>query len=185
MQKNPYTAFTLIELLVVISIITILALWISQISFTTMWDKQKLDTTVARIVSNIETVRWNALMWKWIWDQLTVPESYQIDFSTTWSGNIITYFLSWTLEPYNDIIPINFWTDFTELSQFKCLDLDDDPDDIISSTWTWTIIITWWVMSLTWSCNQTSSKRLELTVKRKQHTKTIEINTLNWLIKKD
>jgi len=95
MQKNPYTAFTLIELLVVISIITILALWISQISFTTMWDKQKLDTTVARIVSNIETVRWNALMWKWIWDQLTVPESYQIDFSTTWSGNITTQYLSW------------------------------------------------------------------------------------------
>jgi hypothetical protein len=36
-------------------------------------------------------------------------------------------------------------------------------------------------MSLSWSCDSTT-KILEVTIKRKADTKKIQINTLNWLI---
>ncbi len=185
MQKTLYSAFTLIELLIVITIITIIAFWITQVSFNTIWDKQKLDTTITKIVSNIETVRSNALMWKWIWTDLTVPESYQIDFSTTWSGNILTRYLSWTLETYNDISDVVFWTDYTGLESIRCLTLNQGENAVLTNTQTWTIIMKWSSMELSWDCTTASSKILELTIKRKQFTKTIQINTLNGLIRKD
>ncbi len=184
MKKNQSYAFTLIELLVIITIISILAIWTTQVNFNKIWDKQRLDTVVTKIISNFETVRWNALMWKWIGTNLNVPESYQIDFSTTWSGSITTQYLSWTLQVYNDIVPVDFGDKFNRLSVFRCNTLiDTDPSNHISNSWdVWTVILKWGSLYLTWACNQPSSKILEFDVQRKEFSETIQINTLNGLI---
>ncbi len=180
MKKNLPSAFTLIELLVVIAIISIIALWITKLNFNTISDKQKLKIVATKIISNFETVRWNALMWKGIWEELNVPDSYRINFSTTWSWSITTQYLSWTLQTYTDIVPLSFWTNFNEISKFNCLKLDKTLNT--ASTSTGVIIIEWGSLTLTGACNQPSSKILELEIKRKQWTQTIQINTLNGLI---
>ena len=182
MKKNLPDAFTLIELLVVIAIVAIIALGITKLNFNTISDKQKLKIVATKIISNFETVRWNALMWKGIWTHLDIPESYQINFSTTWSGNIITQYLSWTLQAYTDIIPLSFWANFNEVSNIECAKLDNSTGSLSGNTGS--IIIKWWNLSLT-GCTEPSSKKINIEIKRKQYSETIQINTLNWLVSID
>ena len=182
MKKKSPSAFTLIELLVVIAIVAIIALWITKLNFNTISDKQKLKIVATKIISNFETVRWNALMWKWIWTNLDIPESYQIDFSTTWSWNITTQYLSGTLQTYTDIIPLNFWSNFNEVSKIECAKLDNSTGPLLNNTVS--IIIKWGRLSLT-GCTDVTSKKINIEIKRKQFTETIQVNTLNGLISLD
>ena len=79
LQKVTQQGFTLIELLVWIVIVIIIILWITKVDFNKIWDKQRLDKKVIQIISQIETIRNNSLLWKWIWVNLDVPEKYKID----------------------------------------------------------------------------------------------------------
>ena len=101
MKKNNHNAFTLIELMVVIGIIAILILGSNFLNFNKVSNKQKLDTKTIRIVSQIEEIRNNSLLWKWIWTELIVPKKYRIDFSTSWSWVISTKYYSWSYMDYN------------------------------------------------------------------------------------
>lgn len=182
MKKVSNNAFTLIELLIVILIIAILILGSNFLNFNKVSNKQKLDTKTIQIVSQIEEIRNNALLWKWIWTDLFVPEKYKIDFSTSWSWIISTQYLSWTYLDYNLFNKrIEFLNDFSSISEVKCLKLDKSLWNSLTNTQTWTIFIKWANMSLSWSCDSTT-KILELNIKRKSDTKKIQINTLNWLI---
>ena len=183
MKKISNTAFTLIELMVVIAIIAILILGSNFLSFKNISNKQELETKIIRIVSQIEEIRNNSLLWKWIWTELVVPEKYKIDFSTSWSWVIKAQYFSWSYIDYNFDKEISFSNNFDSISEIKCLELDKNIIDSFSWTtiWTWTIFIKWANMSLSWSCDSTT-KILELTIKRKANTKKIQINTLNWLI---
>ena len=183
MKKISNTAFTLIELMVVIAIIAILILGSNFLNFNKVSNKQKLDTKTIRIVSQIEEIRNNSLLWKWIWTELVVPEKYKIDFSTSWSWVIKAQYFSWSYIDYNFDKEISFSNNFDSISEIKCLELNKNPINSFSWTtiWTWTIFIEWSNMSLSWSCDSTT-KILELTIKRKADTKKIQINTLNWLI---
>lgn len=175
-------AFSLIELLIVIVIIGILILGSNFLSFNKISDKQELEIKTIRVISQIEEIRNNSLLWKWIWTDLVVPEKYRMDFSTSWSWIINTQYLSWGYinnNLYNK--KIKFWNNFDSISEIKCLNLDKISGNTLLNTETWSIIIEWANMSLSWSCD-TSTKILELTIKRKEDTKKIQINTLNWLI---
>lgn len=184
MKKNNLKAFTLIELMVVIALIWILIWWANFLSFNNISSKDKLETKVIKIISNIETIRNNALLWKWIWQNLIVPEKYKIDFSTSWSWKINYYYFSGAI---SDFVKYNFDKEnkldkFESISSIKCLKLDWSLWTNLTTSQTWTIIIEWANMTLTWNCDNTT-KILELNIKRKQFSKKININTVSWLIK--
>jgi len=187
MRKNNFNAFTLIELMVVIAIVAMLILGSNFLSFNKVSNKQKLETKIIRINSHFEEIRNNALLWKWIWTNLFVPKKYKIEFSTTWSWVIKNTYLSWS--NYIDYNLFNKKIDFSDrfesISQINCYKLDDlnNPENTFNSwsIWTWTIILEWLNMTLTWWCDN-NEKILEVEIKRKNDTKKIQINTLNWLI---
>jgi prepilin-type N-terminal cleavage/methylation domain-containing protein len=176
--KKQKKAFTLIELLVSISLISILAIWISSIDYNRLNNKAKLDIFTNEIKTHFERVRNNALSWKWIWTDLNVPEKWRIEYSLSNSWKIISKTLSWT----------NYWLDYEninfnnlyEITNLDCLNLNQLNLENINS-WTWIIEFSWINISLTWSCTNSSSKILELTIKSKSDEKILQLNTMNWL----
>ena len=81
MLKN-IKAFTLIEILVAIALLAIIWLWFANYNFSSMWDRQTLESFTNKIISNFETLRTNALVWKWAWENFVAPEYREISFST-------------------------------------------------------------------------------------------------------
>lgn len=184
MKKNIINGFTLIEIIVVIFIMGILALGLNFLNVNKASNTQKLNIKIIQIVSQIEKIRNNSLLWKSIWVDLFVPERYKIDFSTSWSWIIKTQYFSWSYLDYNFYDKnIQFWNNFDSISEIRCLNLDKTAINIFSPAivWTWTIIIEWSKIFLSWDCND-STKILEISVQMKSYTKKFHINTLNWLI---
>ncbi len=184
MEKNK-NAFTIIELLVAITIISILILWATNINFSRLNDKQKIDIYTNKILINYEQIRNNSLLGKWIWIDLVIPNKREINFSNYWSWQISTKYYTWTTD-IGIVDNIIFFNDFYEISEIKCLSLDEN--NLVTFTWsntaTWTIEIKWNNLTLTWSCNNQIHKKLITTIKYKNNfEKKIEINTVNWLIK--
>lgn len=190
MKKSTYSAFTLIELLVGIIIVIIIILWISKIDFNKIWDKQELDKKIIQIISQIETIRNNSLLWKWIWTNLNVPEKYEVHFWNTWSWNIKIYYNTWwTDTEYILDKKITFWNNYEYISKLNCMKAntardivqDEDSDDDIKN-WTWIIIFNWWNVSLSWACDDPLAKVFQVEVTKKTFKRKFQINTINWLI---
>ena len=190
MKKSNYSAFTLIELLVGIIIVTIIILWIGKINFNKIWDKQKLDKKIIQIISQIETIRNNSLLWKWIWTNLDVPEKYEVHFWNTWSWNIKIYYNTWWVDTeYIFDKKINFWNNYEYISKLNCMKAntdrevvpDENFDDDIQS-WTWIIIFEWWNISLSWACDKPVAKVFQVEITKKTFKRKFQINTINWLI---
>jgi len=164
MKKNK--AFTLIELMIVIAIIWIIAVSASNFSFNQLSDRQRLDWFFYKIKTNIEEIQNNALIWrsiKWMY----VPKKRKIDFSNSGSWKIVSYYLSGTYIEYNKIIPKKFYS----------IEIYNDNSKI---TDTWSIILEWSNMSLTWIT--TNDKKLDIKIKYKNFIKNIKINTISWVI---
>lgn len=182
MKKNKKLFwFTLVELVLVIAIIWILAIWVSQISFTSLSDKENLEKFTNKIISNFEEVRNYSLIWKWIWTNLDNPIKWKIEISNSWSWNISSYYLTWaTWEKYNENI---FWN-YYEIKEIKCSNLDYTSSWTIA--WTWIIEISWSQLTLTWACNDilvSNPKKIITKISYKNNFEnTLEINTVNWLI---
>lgn len=180
MKKNKINkAFTLIELLVGISIMSIIILWVSSIDYNRLNNKQKLDIFSNKIKTSYESIRNNALSWKWIWVDLTVPNKWKIDYSTTnsWTISIsqsIDKWVNWS--NYDNIV---FEQGF-HISTINCLKYDWTSEDS-NISWTWTIEIEWININLLWECTN-NSKILELHIEYKADSKIIRINSLNWLV---
>jgi len=185
MRKNTinYFWFTLIEILVAIAIVAIIALSSTKFNFNNVSNKQKLKTFNNNIVSNIEIIRNNSLMWRGVWTSLIIPKSWRIDFSKSWSWKILVSYSSW-------------WTDYPEknivfnwgyyLNTINCFKINDKLLDTFtwSTLWTWTLIVSW--NSITWSgsslCDDITNKKIEIITWFKNFTWSILINTVNWLI---
>ena len=170
-------AFTLIEMIIVLLIIGILSIWITNINFNKISWKQKLETFTNKLVSNFETVRNNALLWKWIWTDLSVPEKWKIEIWAWWL--LISYY-SWSWINYEDFsLPIE---KFYELYNTRCFDINSDEKEDDNTVWTWSIITEWSNLTLSW-CNNSSSKIFKFTIKYQNDSeKNLSINILNWLI---
>lgn len=187
-NKIKNTWFTLIELLVVITIIWIMALWISSISFNFTSNREKLRDFNYKITSNIESIRNNSLIWKWVGPSLIVPNSWQIDFIKTWTwGKILTYYktgASLTAYPEYDI-EFQKWYSFDSI---RCLQLDWVVLETFSwaTSWTGHLYIKWSSIFWSWSafCNNINTRILEINTRYIGFTWSILINTVSWMIEK-
>lgn len=171
--------YTLVELMVWVAIIMFLILWMVNINFTSVSDSQKIEIFSLKVLSEIETVRTNSLIWKWIWEDLIVPNLWKIDFSKTWSWYIETFYSTWTLADenwtsYNNI----FFDNFFEIYSISCWKINNSLTDISG---TWTILFQWNDISLKNDCDW--KQLLNLNLKYKIYEKEIDFNTVNWLIK--
>lgn len=171
-------AFTLTELLVWITVMSIILLSATNMNFNRLNTKQELDIFTNNIKSNFEMIRNSSLSWKWIWNDLALPEKWKIEYSTSNSWTIInSATFDWTAWTNLDISP-KFKQGFS-ISEIWCLKLDEDENEDITS-WTWTIEFIWSNLIL-WGCADNTSKILRLTIKYKAETELILLNTLNWL----
>ncbi len=80
-MKKTKKAFTIIELLIVL-IIILLIFSISSFNFFGMSDRQKLEIFTNKIISKVEEVRNNALVWKSVnlkWSWIFIPDAWKIE----------------------------------------------------------------------------------------------------------
>ncbi len=165
-------AFTLLEIMVVIALMWILAIWVTNLNFNSIWDKQRLDWFFYEIKTNIETIKNNALIWREIKDgsNVIIWNKWQIDFSNSGSGIIKTYYYNWSTKknyPLYDTIPeanyeISFKNSGTGLTS------------------TWSIIIEW--KDLILDKPDSNDKKIEVEIKYKASKKTFNINGISWVI---
>jgi len=168
-------AFTIIELLIAIAIIWIIVIWISNLNFNNISDKQRMDSFYYKIKSEIETIKNNSLIWKAIDSNMKVPKEWKIDFASGSTNINISY--SWaTWTNYKNINIEKFY----KIKAINCINLS-------WSTWslswnTWSIIINWANLSLSW-CSSSNYKTLIITTWYKEFEKKLEINTVSWVLK--
>jgi prepilin-type N-terminal cleavage/methylation domain-containing protein len=178
-KKHPFAAFTLAEILVVITIVGILALWISNMNFSRLSQKQRVNIEATKIINLIEEARNNALIWKWVGTNLITPESWSITVENdSSSGGIISRYLSWAISHTGSIwnSPFPF-----SISNLECRTLDDSPD---TNSWPFTITFTWSVWWIS-GCSNNNYKKLSFTYWVWNLTQDININTLNGVIEID
>lgn len=180
LKKEKNKAFTIIELMIWITLISILIIWSTSIDFNSLSIKQKLEIFTNSIKSEYESTRNNALIWKWIWTDLIVPEKWRIEYSKSNSWTIITSTYDWI--NWNKIDNILF-EEWYYISKISCLELDETLNNEID-TWTWIVEFNWSNISLSWDCTNQKSKILELEFTFKAEKNTLTINSLNWLIEK-
>ena len=174
-MKIKKSGFTLIELLVVILIIAVLTLGVSSYNFRSASDRQTLETFTNKVMAEIETVRTNALVWKWMWTNLEVPDHWEIDITKSWSWKITTKYFYWATWTWYTIIPP------TWLIINKIICNAEKKDLKINETW-W-ISFTWGTYALKWNC-LTNYNLLTLEFRYKDSYDTIQFNTVNWLIER-
>jgi len=178
-MKKSFNGFTLIELIIAITLIRIITMWFNYINFNPQVDKQKFLSFSNEIYSNIETVRNNSLIWRWIWTDLIHPTQTIININTanSWSININYY--SWTTSSLS-----NSWISlipFSSISKLNCKNITENQ------SWTITnidLIINWSNLSLSWCTWSFSWAILDITAKYKNLEKIIRINTVTSLIEK-
>lgn len=172
-------AFTLIELLVAMSIIGIILTGVSTLNFSRIWNQQKLETFTNKIISNIETVRNNALIWKWTTSDLDIPPAWRV-IIPAWTDTEVEVSYSWAtwspLVEYN----ININNDF-QIQDLQCSNLSQTNTGAI--TWNWEIIITWAELYIPTSiCPLPNNQLLQFTTSYKWLSRQVSINTVSWLI---
>jgi len=86
--------FTLIELLITIAIITILFWAANQLNFNRIGNNERIQIFNTKILSHYETIRNNALLWKWVNTDLFTPDSWKILYNSSGSWSITTQYLS-------------------------------------------------------------------------------------------
>jgi len=176
MKKN-IKAFTLIELVVVTAIIAIIATAVINLNFTSQVDKQKWMDSSNMIFNQINKVKTESLLWKWIWEDLIFPDERIIKINT-W--NLITWYLSgWiNIELENSIFLENF-----EIDNIKCFDYNKVNSWSINSI---DLIFRWYDLSFSWCDNSFSGAILEFETKyKKQNINKFYINSISWILKKN
>lgn len=187
MLKN-IKAFTLIEILVAIALLAIIWLWFANYNFSSMWDRQTLESFTNKIISNFETLRTNALVWKWAWENFVAPEYREISFSTWNNWFETSYYIkdkdTWELkkEIYdNFVIPEDY-----SIEKIICTESAMQwLDNWLSEGQNWIIRFEWNKYSLLWDCdNLNTYQKVSFKIKYKDFTQTIEFNAINWLIER-
>lgn len=172
--------FSLIELLVVIAIIGIIAVWASRIDLNPQIDKQNFDMFTNNIFTSIEWVRNNALLGKWLgtWAIFTHPEKWIIQISSDGTGSIQARYQSGTsILPLGDF-RVDFINQNSKIAELKCESIDGS-----SQTGSF-IDIEFSRNTLSLSGCSSQEKILKIKTEYKNFNKTIQINSITWLIEK-
>lgn len=186
MKKNKKW-FTLIELIVVISLLAIITIASTKMNFNKNIEKQNSLMFANEIHSNIEMIRNNSLLWKWVSDGIDIihPTKWNIHISTwivnTWNHWIIKwqYSTGWTFAKYNDF-EVKFIDTHSYISKLTCYDINKTTSstqnnidiEVIGST-----------LSFSW-CTAPNNKILEIQSEYKSFRKKIRLNSLNGVIEK-
>ena len=173
--KANNKAFTLIELLVVITIIIIMVTLWSRMSLSNIGTKEKMLIFNNKIISHYETIRNNALLWKWIDSDIWVPEAWRINYS---ENNITVDYLIWSIWTRKTDATITPEEKFS-IKNISCYKIDNTSD----REWNASVIINWGNVTLSWSCDPAQQDRvLKFDTNFLSHTWSFTINSLNWLI---
>lgn len=176
--KKPVYAFTIAELMVAIALISLLALWISNLNFNRISNKQRIATETIKVVSLIENIRNYSLTGRWVGTNLDHPDYWEVVFDT--NGSIrAQYELSGTQDYETKKILAPF-----SLSELRCSNLNRSWID--SSPTSLTLRFNGDNISIqncpTTTVSAGKAKILEADVSFDTITKTIRINTLTWII---
>ena len=178
MNLKNRTWFTMIELMIVISIILLITFWASSIDFNTFSDKQRSESFFSKVKTTIETVKNNALIWKWIWTNLDVPSKWQINFKVDQA--IITSYLdpsdTWLVFSEYSIYPENRYS----IKKIVCSNIGGTGDYTLILGDTAELIITWWILKLESDCS--NKQILKITTTYLWSDKIFELNTVSWVI---
>ncbi len=187
-MENKKVWFTLIEILVVVAILWLLAIWFSQTNYKAISERQMANIFTNKIITILETVRNNSLLWRGKYDDslsffsgtgtIEIPFLWTIEIPfSSWSivTNYETY--TWSIIDNDLSFSLNKWE---EISRITCKTFWSSPtsDDINS---TGTIVFEKEKMYITW-CPDANAKILQIRTKYKNFGRTITINTINGVI---
>lgn len=180
MKKNTFW-FTLIEVLTAIAIIIIIALWVTNVNFNTINDKQKSQILWQKFIWRIQTIKNYATTGFWVGSNLFTPKKWKIEI-TTWTGRSITSYLDagWIWQEY-PTTSLSLWT-WESVSSIKCMNYFGtfSPQ---SMTWTVSIEFSSWSISLPLCpAPSTNYNVLQVQVKNWIIPTTLEVNTMNGVI---
>jgi prepilin-type N-terminal cleavage/methylation domain-containing protein len=168
-RRSTLSWFTLIEIIIVLGIIALLAVGISNVNWNRLTEKQRSAIFINRVISQVETIRNNALLGKWVWEHNMVPDIWRIDIG---EGGIFVYYSSWaTWNNYSsaNIIP----NQFESISSFDCGQ---------GTSSTGSIVIEQSQLSLSWSCDVSNHSSMYISLWYADFTEVISINTINGLV---
>ena len=185
MCKKNKNAFSLIELVVVIGLITFIALTATSLNFQWLSDKQKLEIFSNRIITQIEAIRNDALVWKNLYD-ITKKiwfediEQWEIAINKTTATLEVTAYprqkdISEVKEPR--IVTTNKASAWEKIEALKCnwawWEKSIDSAKIVFE-WTKTAKVIWE------DCNENSILQFELSYSKEKWI--IEFDPVSWLI---
>jgi Tfp pilus assembly protein FimT len=182
MNKNKATrAFTLAEIMVWITIISILAIWITNMDFNRLSKKQELEIELVKITNIIEETKNNALIWRWVdngsW--LVTPDNWAVVIDTSWSWSIESIWSiwawTWSLSSWQTKFPF-------EITNMLCQTTDGLTDDTSTDPIVF-INYTWANAELVW-CTTNSFKKLVFDFGFIGNTKKISINAVTGVMEK-
>lgn len=190
MCKKNKNAFSLIELVVVIGLITFIALTATSLNFQWLSDKQKLEIFSNRIITQIEAIRNDALVWKNLYDTTKKIwfediEQWEIAINKTTATLEVTAYprqkdISEVKEPR--IVTTNKASVWEKIEALKCnwvwWEKSIDSAKIVFE-WTKTAKVIWE------DCNENSILQFELSYSKEKWI--IEFDPVSWLaeIKKE
>lgn len=182
-MKKDKKWFTLIELIIVIWLLAIMWVLSSNLDFGKMTNKQNSLMFSNSIYSNIETLRTNSLLGKWIFDGVEIihPKKWSIQIST-WSTNSTIqgfYSTGWALQKHKDF-NVNFVNTTSKISLLTCYNISKTTAIAKTNV---DLEIIWNALTLSW-CTSPNNKILDITSDYKGITKIIRINTVSWVIEK-
>lgn len=180
-KKISKKAFTLIEILVWMSIIWVIVLTSRNIAFKNMSDNQKIEIFNNKIISEIEKVRNDSLIWKSIWASLNIPQAWKIDFSrNSWWRILTSYTMDWSTWIQTNSIPIE---NLSNINDISCINVDNSLTTNLSTTQTWSIIFEKWKYRLAWDCPNNYTN-LWIRVHSKWYYRDFSFDTISWIIKR-
>ena len=185
MCKKNKNAFSFIELVVVIGLITFIALTATSLNFQWLSDKQKLEIFSNRIITQIEAIRNDALVWKNLYDTTKKIwfediEQWEIAINKTTATLEVTAYprqkdISEVKEPR--IVTTNKASVWEKIEALKCnwawWEKNIDSAKIVFE-WTKTAKVIWE------DCNENSILQFELSYSKEKWI--IEFDPVSWLV---
>lgn len=179
MNKKNKKAFTLIELLVVIWLIIILWVTISSLNFNKLTNIQRAEMFSNKIITQIENVRDNSLVWKWISDQNSLNWFAKVErwdiLIEKWTSTQKSSFKIFIYE--NDI-------DKKELSKIEIENVEKIENLVCEREWekdSVNIAFVWWKTSIEECAN---SSKINIFTSYNSEKSQIEFDVVSWLVKR-